>query len=98
LERLANRSRSFRLAPEARARLKPRLDYAPRASIDEHWDVVRAYLDGHAEIGRDDVVALLRLKPARATQLLSAFYNERGLIEPVGNPRGRGVRYRLARR
>jgi hypothetical protein len=30
-----------------------------------------------------------------ARRVLSALFNQRGVIEPVSNARGRGVRYRL---
>jgi DNA-binding MarR family transcriptional regulator len=98
IERLVNRSRSFRLTGSARERLRGRLAYASRSPLDEHWETVRAYLDTNAEIGREEVVALLGLKATQASTVLSALYRDRGVIEPVGNARGRGVRYRLTDR
>ena len=95
LERLVDRSQSFRLARPALDRLRPRLAYAPRAPIEEHWQTIRAYLEGHVEIGREAAAVLLGLKPVQASTILSALYHDKGVIEPVGKPRGRGVRYRL---
>lgn len=95
LERLVDRSQSFRLAKPAVDRLRARLAYAPRAPIEEHWEAIRAYLEGHGQIGRDTAAALLGLKPVQASTILSTLYHDEGVIEPVGKPRGRGVRYRL---
>jgi hypothetical protein len=54
--------------------------------------MIRAYLDTVPEIGRDDVVALLGVTPVQASRILSQLFRDRGVIEPVGNVRGRGVR------
>ncbi len=94
-ERLLDGSRSFRLTPDAVEKLRDRLFYTPRTSPSEQWHLVRAYLDTHNEIGRDEVAQLLRVTPARATQLLSGWYKENQFLTTVGKPRGRGVRYRL---
>jgi ATP-dependent DNA helicase RecG len=96
-ERLLDGSQSFRLSKRARERLRHRVAYTPRASVEEHWELIRAYLDTHVEIGRDDAAALLGLRPVQASRLLSSLYNDRHLLSPVGKPRGRGVRYRLTR-
>lgn len=95
-ERLLDRSTSFRLTQPAREALRDRLSYPVRRQIDEHADLVRAYLDVNETIGRQDAARLLDVSPTRASQILSQLYNEVGLIEPVDKPRGRGVRYRLA--
>ena len=95
LERLLNLSQSFRLGRSALESLRARLAYLPRTPIEEHWETIRAYLDGHPEIGRETAAVLLGLKPVQASSILSALARQRGLLEPVGNPRGRGVRYRL---
>ncbi|CAB4944078.1 unannotated protein [freshwater metagenome] len=95
VERLVNRSRSFRLTDGATDRLRSRITYPVRQTIDEHWELVRAYLDVHPQIGRDDAAELLRLTPERASNILSQLYNQFGRIAPVANARGRGVRYQL---
>lgn len=96
VERLVNGSRSFRLTKESRARLRSRLRYPSRSSLDEHWELIRAYLDGHPDVGRDRAAELLGVKQVMASRVLSQLYNERRVVEPVGNARGPGVRYRLA--
>lgn len=96
IERLLDGSRSFRFSPSAAERLRDRISYQLRSTPEEHWQLVRAYLDTHAEIGRDEVTGLLGVTRVRASQLLSAWYRQSDLLRPVGKPRGRGVRYRLA--
>lgn len=98
VERLLNRSRSFRLTEKATSQLRSRISYSVRQNIDEHWELIRAYLDVHPQIGRDDASQLLQLTPERASTILSQLYNQYGRIEPVSNARGRGVRYQLAPR
>lgn len=98
VEQLVNRSRSFRLTDRGRAQLAERLNYRTRQSLDEHWDMVRAHLDVHDEIGSADAADLLGLTRVRASNILSQLYNDRRLIEPVGSARGRGVRYKLPSR
>lgn len=97
LERLLNGSRSFRLTPDARARLRSRIKYKRRTAQDERWDLVRAYLDVHDDIGRVQTASLLGVGETRASRILSELYNKLGLIEPVASARGRGVRYTLAK-
>jgi ATP-dependent DNA helicase RecG len=96
VERLVNGSRSFRLTADAREALHSRVQYKQRQSLDEAWDAVRAYLDVNGSIGRAEAAPLLGVQDIQASRILSELYNDRGVIEPVGNPRGRGVRYRLA--
>jgi ATP-dependent DNA helicase RecG len=96
LERLLNGSRSFRLTASARAALDSRVKYRRRSARDQHWELVRAYLDVNEHIGRAEAAPLLRVSQARASAILSDLYNKRGLIKPVGAARGRGVRYALA--
>lgn len=98
LERLANRSRSFRLSMTARERLRSRLVYSTRLPIHEHWEAVRAYLDTHADIGRADAMPLLGLHATSASRVLSTLANDLGYLEPVDKSRGRSVRYRLTGR
>ena len=89
--RLANRARSFSLSPDMRAELGARVAYQPRRAIEEHWQLVRAYLDSRPVIGREDAAELLQLSAVRASQVLSEL-SRRGDIEPVDHARGRGVR------
>ena len=96
LQRVVNGSRSFKLAGPAVEMLRNRITYKKPRSIDEHWQLIRAYLDSHDVIGRDDAVALLGVTPVRASTILSELYNEHGRLKPVGRPVGRGVRYELA--
>jgi ATP-dependent DNA helicase RecG len=96
LERLLDGSRSFRLTRKSRTALRARIAYRFRGTADQQWDLVHAFLDVNEEIGRADAATLLRVGEGRASGILSELYNERGVIEPVGAARGRGVRYRLA--
>lgn len=98
LDRLLDASRAFRLAPHARHTLRSRITYKQRTSAGEQWDLVRAFLDANEAVGRGDVAELLGVGPGRASDILSMLFNERGVIEPVGAARGRGVRYRLVDR
>ena len=95
LQRVVNGSRSFKLADSSVEMLRRRITYKKPRSIDEHWQLIRAYLDSHDVIGRDDVVTLLGVTPVRASTILSELYNEHGRLKPVGKPVGRGVRYKL---
>jgi ATP-dependent DNA helicase RecG len=96
VERLLDGSRSFRLTPQSRTALHARITYRQRTTADEQWKLVRAFLDVNEEIGRTDAAALLGVGEGRASSILSDLYNERGVIEPIGAPRGRGVRYKPA--
>jgi ATP-dependent DNA helicase RecG len=95
LQRLVNRSRSFKLADAAVGMLGDRIVYKKPKSIDEHWQLIRAYFDSHDVIGREDVAELLGVKPERGSSILSELYNEHNRLKPVGKPVGRGVRYEL---
>jgi ATP-dependent DNA helicase RecG len=96
VERLLDRSLSFRLTDPARETLRDRLAYTPHTALDDHWELVRAYLDAYQDINREEAARLLGIGPHQASRVLSDLYNERQLLLPVGSPRGRGVRYRLA--
>jgi ATP-dependent DNA helicase RecG len=98
VERLLNRSQSFRLTNSARADLAGKLRYKTRQSLDHQWDLVRAYLDTNDAIGSEDAAQLLGVRRERASRILSTLYNQRQLLEPMGSARGRGVRYRASRR
>lgn len=93
VSRLLDRSRSYRLTDEARRALAGRVSYRQRNSLEEAWVEIDAYLDIHGNIGRTDAAELLGVSDAQASRTLSRLYNERGSLEPVGKPRGRGVRY-----
>jgi hypothetical protein len=95
VESLVHRGSAYRLRSRARDQLRARLRYGTSRPLDAHWDMIRAYLDTVPEIGRDDVVALLGVTPVQASRILSQLFRDRGVIEPVGNARGRGVRYRV---
>jgi ATP-dependent DNA helicase RecG len=92
IERLLDRSRSFRLARDARRQLGSRIDYR-RSTLDEHWALVRALLDESHEISRDDAVKLLDVTPDRASRILGQLLRG-GRLTLAGPRRGRSVRYR----
>jgi hypothetical protein len=93
IERLLDRSRSFRLTRAARSRLGSRVEYR-RSTLDQHWAFVRAFLDERREISRDDAVKLLEVTPDRASRILGQLLRD-GRVILAGPRRGRGVRYRL---
>ncbi len=93
--RLANRARSFALTPAVRSDLGNRVAYQPRRAIEEHWQLIRAFLDSRPAVGREDAAELLQVSPVRASQILGEL-SRRGDLEPVDKARGRGVRYRPA--
>ncbi len=93
LRRMVNGSRSFLLTDDAAEKLRSRINYRRPKTIDEHWQLIRAYLDVDDVIGRDEAAKLLGVKPERASTILSELYNEHNRLKPVGKPRGRGVRY-----
>lgn len=95
LVRMVNGARAFRLAPATYDRFASRIQYPTRRRLEEHLDVVRAFLDSAPEIGRDDAAALLDVAPQSASRILSELARE-GSLEPVSNARGPGVRYRLS--
>lgn len=96
VERLLDGTRSFRLTKPSRKALHSRITYRQRNSLDEQWELVRAFFDVEGEIGRSDVVTLLGVNESRATEVLGELKRQRR-IEPVGSERGRSVRYRLVR-
>jgi ATP-dependent DNA helicase RecG len=96
VERLLDGTRSFRLSKPSRSALKSRIAYRHRSTLDEHWDIVRAFFDVEEEIGRRDVSTLLGVTEGRASEVLGELKRQRK-IEPVGPERGRSVRYRRAR-
>jgi ATP-dependent DNA helicase RecG len=95
VEPLVHRGASYRLSPRVRAELRTRLPYGMLRPLDAHWEMIRAHMDIAPEIAREEVIILLGVTPVQASRILSQL-RERGMIVPVGNARGRGVRYRLA--
>lgn len=95
VERLLDGSRSFRLTPSARESLQSRIRYSKRHSLDQSWDLIRAYLDVDGTIGRNEAARLLDLTEVQASRILSKLYNDRQVLKPVRSARGRGVRYEL---
>lgn len=95
VKRLLNRSRTYRLTEEARTALQGRINYGRRTTIEEQGDLVRAFLDSKPVISSSDGEALFGVKRARSSQILTELVRG-GVIKPVGNARGRGVRYELA--
>ena len=67
----------------------------PWQSLNESWEMVRAHLDNNETIGRTEAARLLSVSDVQASRILSALFNDKRRIEPVGKPRGRGVAYRL---
>lgn len=92
---MVNGSRSFLFTDDAAEKLRSRINYKRPKTLEEHWQLIRAYLDVDDIIGRDEAAELLGVKPERASTILSELYNEHNRLKPVGNPRGRGVRYEL---
>ncbi len=95
LRRMVNGSRSFMLTDDAAEKLRSRIDYKRPKTNDEHWQLIRAYLDVDDVIGRDEAAELLGVRPERASAILSELYNVHNRLGLVGKPRGRGVRYKL---
>ena len=96
VERLVNRSQSFRLTKESRDHLRSRTSYDSRSTLDTHWQLIRAYLDSEQVISRETTTTLLGVKQAMASRILSRLHKDRGLIELAGKARGAGVRYQIS--
>lgn len=94
VERLVNRSLAFRLTTTSLTALGDRVRYPAYRALDQHWDLVRAYLDDNPEISRDDATTLLGVAPNYASRILSQLADGNHIV-PVANARGPRVRYRL---
>jgi ATP-dependent DNA helicase RecG len=94
LRRLVNAGHAYALTDHTRNRFKSRLRYTTRRALDQHFDLVRAYLDSHVEIGRGEAAVLLDLAVNSTARLLGDLTRQ-GKLVPVANARGAGVRYRL---
>lgn len=93
LERLVNRSLAYRFTESSLQALTDRVRYPAYRALDEHLELVRAFLDANPEIGRDEAASLLGVAPNYASRILSRLATE-GRITPVANARGPRVRYR----
>lgn len=93
VERPVNRSLLFRLTDHAVGQLGHRVRYPLRRRIDEHLEIIRAFLDTAPEIGRDEAASLLGVAPNTASRILSDLTRS-GRLTHVANARGAGVRYR----
>lgn len=96
VERLLNRSLSFRLSDRAAEALGSRVS-TRRSTLDHQADLIRAHLDVYPDIGRDEVASILRVSHDNATRVLGKL-RTRGDLVLTGPSRGRSVRYRWARR
>lgn len=94
VQRMANRSRTFRLSDQARAQLGRRVRYPTRRRLDEHLDAITAFLETAPEIGRADAAELLGVTPVSAARILGELARA-GNLEHVAHARGARVRYRL---
>jgi hypothetical protein len=95
IERLLNRSLSFRLSDRAVKALGPRVG-TRRSTIDRQSDLIRAHLDVFPDVGRDEVAQILGISDDHATRVLGKL-RARGDLALTGPSRGRSVRYRRAR-
>lgn len=93
VERLLDRSPAFRLSPNSKTQLNELIQYSHRSTLEEQTELVLSYLDSHMEIGREEVMAILNVKEARATTVLKEMVR-RELLDYVGPTRGRNVRYK----
>ena len=93
IERLLDRSLSFRLSSNTKTQLNELLQYSHRSTLEEQAELVLSYLDSHTDIGREEVTAILDVKAARATAVLKEMVS-RELLDYVGPTRGRNVRYK----
>jgi hypothetical protein len=47
-----------------------RIGYARRAALERRFDLIDAYPDTHADLGREEAVAILGIGQTRASQVL----------------------------
>lgn len=64
LRRMVNGSRSFLLSDGTAEKLRGRIDYKRPKTLDEHWQLIRAYLDVDDLIGREEAATLLGVRPS----------------------------------
>jgi len=86
------KGRTYTLSPAVYRRLGQSEDYVRQAGFDrlQQEEMVKRYVQDHAQIRRRDVVSLCGLSPQQATRLLKDLC-DRGLLEASG--RGKGTRY-----
>ncbi len=95
VRRLVRAGRAYALSDLTRDRFRTRLGRTTRRALDQHFDLVCAYLDSRPAIGRGDAATLLDVAPNCASRILSDLTRQ-GLLATVSDARGSGVRYRLA--
>ena len=93
LERVLNRSLSFRLTSTAIEKLGGFISIARRSTTEEQTDLINSYLDFHVDIGRTEVAKILTVTLSRASKVLTKMLTG-GLLEYAGPKMGRNVRYR----
>lgn len=93
LERVLNRSLSFRLTTIAIEKLGGLTSIARRSTAEEQAELIISYLDFHEDIGRTEVAEILTVTLSRASKLLTQMVTA-GLLEYAGAKMGRNVRYR----
>ena len=97
LSRLVNRSRAFQLSPGTRSVFGSRIRYPVRRKLEEHRDLVLAYLESAPQIGREELTDLIGVTATSASRILANLARSGDLV-PVANARGAGVRYKLPNR
>jgi ATP-dependent DNA helicase RecG len=92
--RLVNRSRAFSFSDSTKARFSSRLQYRSRRKLEQHLELITAFLDTAPQISREETADLLGVAPNYASKILSGLLRSESLTT-VANARGAGVRYRL---
>ncbi len=92
--RLVNRSRAFRLSDSTKGRFAGRISYRTRRKLEEHQQLITAFLDTAPQISREEAAGLLGVAQNYASRILSDLARD-GALTPIANARGAGVRYQL---
>lgn len=92
IERLLDNSLSYRLSAASRQTLGSRIRYRKRTALEEHGDLIDAYLDTHPDVAREAAVRLLGVSATRASQILGQL-TAAGRLARRGPVRGRLVRF-----
>lgn len=93
VERLLNRSLTFRLTQSSKVQLGDRISYPQRSPLESHSELIVSYLDSHAEISRDEAMEVLGLSGTQTSVILKKIVAQ-GKIDYVGAKRGGTVRYK----
>lgn len=93
VSRLLNGALAFRLSDEGRRSLAGRIRYRTPIAIEQHEDLVLAYLDSHPEISSAAASDLLDISLVRASQVLGALVKRGTIRRATDQRRGPGVRY-----